>query len=76
MRDTSGRTPVAAMVAAALRIAAEQVEDGRGGEQLTAIAERIDNELGGETCPLCQRMECEYMCPLTQARREAEKRHP
>jgi hypothetical protein len=70
---TGTRVPVDAMVAAALRLAAEHLEGPEDRARLLTVAQNIDTALHTDICPLCRESTCVYLCPLTESRRHAKQ---
>lgn len=56
------------VVAATLRMVAEQVRDDQDRSELLATADQVEREQDYACCPLCQEVTCDTGCPLSAAR--------
>ncbi|MFB7222370.1 hypothetical protein [Streptomyces sp. NPDC056227] len=62
----------AEIVAATLRVVAEQVRDQEDRADLLATADRVEASTYADCCPLCQEVTCDESCPLAPVRKQGE----
>lgn len=65
---------VTTMVAATLRVVAEQVRGAEDRVQLLRLADDVPRLWDDACCPLCQEVTCDDGCPLAAIRRQEADR--
>lgn len=56
------------LIAATLRMVAEQITDNDDRNFLLETAEQVERGQDDDICPLCQEVTCDTGCPLAQPR--------
>lgn len=68
--EVTSLPPAVAVVAATLRVVAEQVRHVEDREELFMTAGRVEGAWDDTCCPLCEEVACDDSCPLHAVRAE------